>query len=135
MEIKRLKMGGFEDLEVWQIRHEMVISIYELTKSLPREEAFGLTSQIKRAALSVPANIAEGFGRYHYMDKAKFYLNARGSLYELKSHLLIAFDLGYLPEDKKSCIFETIESLSLKLNNLITTTRRFSREPKPAGRD
>ena len=80
MEIKRLKMGGFEDLEVWQIGHEMVISIYELTKSLPREEAFGLTSQIKRAALSVPANIAEGFGRYHYMDKAKFYLNARGSL-------------------------------------------------------
>ncbi len=124
-------MRGFEDLEVWQIGREMVINTYELTKSLPREEAFGLTSQIKRAALSVPANIAEGFGRYHYMDKAKFYLNARGSLYVLKNHLLIAFDLGYLPEDKKSCIFETIESLSLKLNNLITATRRFSREPKP----
>ena len=123
-------MGAFEDLEVWQMGREMVVTIYGLAKALPQEETFGLASQIKRAALSVPANIAEGFGRYHYADKAKFYLNARGSLYELKSHLLIAFDLGYLPEDKKACIFETVDSLSLKLNNLITATRKFGKKPK-----
>ena len=131
---------------------ELVIAVYELVKSLPREETFGLTSQIKRAALSVPANIAEGFGRYHYMDKAKFYLNSRGSLYELKSHLLIAQELGYLKEETRgdsvethrdlvkeipinlnesqsiTSLFNLIDKLSLKLNNLITATRRLSKE-------
>lgn len=62
---------------------------YEIARQLPDNEVYGLGAQIKRAALSVPANIAEGFGRYHYLDKVKFFLNARGSLNELKSHLLI----------------------------------------------
>lgn len=87
---------SFEDLEVWQMGKNIVMEVYQLTSHFPKEESFVLTSQIRRAALSVPANIAEGFGRYHYLDKAKFYLNARGSLYELKSHLLIAKQLGYL---------------------------------------
>jgi len=79
---------------------------------------------------SINISRGQGFGRYHYADKAKFYLNARGSLYELKSHLLIAFDLGYLPEDEKARIFETVDSLGLKLNNLITATRKFGKKPK-----
>jgi four helix bundle protein len=91
---------SFEGLEVWQIGKNIVMEIYQLTAYLPKEEAFVLTPQIRRAALSVPANIAEGFGRYHYLDKAKFYLNARGSLYELKSHLLIAQELGYFSQSQ-----------------------------------
>ena len=83
---------SFEDLEVWQIGKNIVMEAYQLTTHFPKEESFVLTSQIRRAALSVPANITEGSGRYHYLDKAKFYLNARGSLYELKSHLLIVTD-------------------------------------------
>lgn len=80
-----MEVKSFEDLEVWQMGRDLVARVYMMTVSLPRSEDFGLTAQIRRAALSVPANIAEGFGRYHYMDKAKFYLNARGSLSEQRA--------------------------------------------------
>ena len=117
---------SFENLEVWQIGRDLVTKVYMLTVSLPQSETFGLTAQIKRAALSLPANIAEGFGRYHYMDKAKFYLNARGSLYEVKSHLPIAQDLGYLKQSQTVFdILALIDNLSVKLNNLIATTRKL----------
>jgi four helix bundle protein len=119
---------SFEDLEVWQIGSDVVIEIYEITTSLPREESFILASQIKRVALSVPANIAEGFGRYHYLDKTKFYLNARGSLCELKSHLLIAQKLNYFSQSAQiSNILNTLDKLSLKLNNLIASSRKLSK--------
>jgi len=121
-----MEVKSFENLEVWQIGRDLVTKVYMLTVSLPQSETFGLIAQIKRAALSVPANIAEGFGRYHYMDKAKFYLNARGSLYELKSHLLVAQDLGYLKQSQAvSDILTMIDNLSVKLNNLIATTRKL----------
>ena len=121
-----MEVKSFENLEVWQMGRDLVTKIYMLTTSLPQSESFGLIAQIKRAALSVPANIAEGFGRYHYMDKAKFYLNARGSLYELKSHLLITQDLGYLKQSQAvSNVFTLIDNLSVKLNNLIAATRKL----------
>ena len=121
-----MEVKSFENLEVWQIGRDLVTKVYTLTASLPQSEAFGLIAQIKRAALSVPANIAEGFGRYHYMDKARFYLNARGSLYELKSHLLIARDLRYLKRSQPmSDVLTLVDNLSVKLNNLITATRRL----------
>jgi four helix bundle protein len=120
------EVKSFENLEVWQLGRDLVTKVYTLTASLPESETFGLTAQTKRAALSVPANIAEGFGRYHYMDKAKFYLNARGSLYELKSHLLIAQDLGYLGGSQPvSDILTLIDGLSVKMNNLIASTRKL----------
>ena len=120
------EVKSFENLEVWQLGRDLVAKVYTLTASLPESETFGLTAQTKRAALSVPANIAEGFGRYHYMDKAKFYLNARGSLYELKSHLLIAQDLGYLQGSQPvSDILTLIDGLSVKMNNLIASTRKL----------
>jgi len=104
------------------------MEIYQLTAYLPKEEAFVLTPQNRRAALSVPANIAEGFGRYHYLDKAKFYLNARGSLYELKSHLLIAQELGYFSQSQPiTSLLITIDKLGVKLNNLISSTRKLSK--------
>ena len=121
-----MEVKSFENLEVWQIGRDLVTKVYTLTASLPQSEAFGLVAQIKRAALSVPANIAEGFGRYHYMDKAKFYLNARGSLYELKSHLLIAQDLGYLKKSQSVAdVLTLVDNLGVKLNNLIATTRKL----------
>jgi four helix bundle protein len=119
-----MEVKSFENLEVWQIGRDLVTKVYMPTVSPPHSETFGLIAQIKRAALSVPANIAEGFGRYHYMDKARFYLNARGSLYELKSHLLVAQDLDYLRRSQAvSDILTMIDNLSVKLNNLIATTR------------
>lgn len=121
-----MEVKSFENLEVWQIGRDLVAKVYTLTASLPESEAFGLIPQIKRAALSVPANIAEGFGRYHYMDKARFYLNARGSLYELKSHLLIARELRYLKRSQPvSDVLTLVENLGVKLNNLIAATRKL----------
>jgi four helix bundle protein len=121
-----MEVKSFEDLEVWQIGRDLVTKVYMLTANLPQSEEFALIAQIKRAALSVPANIAEGFGRYHYMDKARFYLNARGSLYELKSHLIIAGDLRYLKRSQPvSDVLTLVDNLSVKLNNLIATTRKL----------
>ncbi len=121
-----MEVKSFENLEVWQIGRDLVTKVYTLTASLPQSEAFGLVAQVKRAALSVPANIAEGFGRYHYMDKAKFYLNARGSLYELKGHLLIARDLRCLKKSQPVAdVLTLVDNLGGKLNNLIATTRKL----------
>ena len=121
--------NSFEDLEVWQMGKNIVIETYQISTHFPKEESFILASQIRRAALSVPANIAEGFGRYHYLDKAKFYLNARGSLYELKSHLLIAQELGYFSQSQPiTSLLITIDKLSLKLNNLISSTRKLNKK-------
>jgi four helix bundle protein len=115
----------FEDLDVWQKGKLLTLKIYEISSHFPKDEVFGISSQVKRAALSVPANIAEGFGRFHYLDKAKFYLNARGSLYELKSPLLIAKELGFIRDGAADDSFELIDQLSLKINNLINATRKL----------
>ncbi len=114
----------FEKLEVWQLGVELVKEVYGLIKVLPDDEKYGLTSQLKRASVSVPANIAEGYGRYHYMDKIKFYLNARGSLFELKSHLLITKELNLISEEELKKILILINKLGIKLNNFITSVRK-----------
>ena len=130
---------NFEDLEVWQQGKTLTLKVYEITSHFPHDEVYGITAQVKRAALSVPANIAEGFGRFHFMDKAKFYLNARGSLYELKSHLLIGKELGFIKNEVSCSTVEQIEKLSFKLNNLINATRRMKdsilREKSETNRD
>ena len=123
-----MEIKSFEDLEVWKRAKELAVKIYKLTTTFPKNEIFGTTSQIKKAVLSVPANIAEGFGRYHYLDKAKFYLNARGSLFELKSHLLVAADLKFMDETLTKQLTEDIDQIGIKINNLISATRRRASE-------
>ena len=123
-----MEIKSFEDLEVWKRAKELAVKIYKLTTTFPKDEIFGTTSQIKRAVLSVPANIAEGFGRYHYLDKAKFYINARGSLFELKSHLLVAADLKFMDETLTKQLTEDIDQIGIKINNLISATRRRASE-------
>jgi four helix bundle protein len=85
----------FEDLVVWQRAHALVLSVYRLTACFPREEMFGLTSQLRRAAVSVPANIAEGFKRVGKLDKLRFYNTAQASAEECRYHLILARDLRY----------------------------------------
>lgn len=82
---------NLEDLETWQRARGLAGKIYELTANFPGSEKHILVLQIKRVAVSVPANIAEGFGRYHAQESIQFYRNARGSLYELRSHFLSRF--------------------------------------------
>lgn len=79
----------FRDLEVWKLAHQLVLSIYKLTEGLPKHEMFGLTSQLRRAAVSVPANIAEGFKKRTPADKAKFYNILQGSLEECRYYLIL----------------------------------------------
>lgn len=90
------RITHFTQLVAWKKNHDLLLSIYRITKKYPREEMFGLTSQTRRAASSITANIAEGYGRFHSKDKARFYLQARGSSSELQNHLILAKDLRYI---------------------------------------
>ena|SRR5688572_9540005 len=87
---------SFEDLIVWQKAHALVLAIYRVTKSFPREETYGLTQQLRRAAVSVPANIAEGFKKRGRADKARILNIAQGSLEESRYYLRLAADLAYV---------------------------------------
>ena len=89
----------FEDLVVWQKAHALTLSVYRLTAGFPNEEKFGLTSQLRRAAVSVPGNIAEGFKRRGRTDKARLMNVAEGSLEEARYYLKLAADLGYVSGD------------------------------------
>jgi four helix bundle protein len=89
------KSRNFQDLDVWKKAHGWVLGIYRLSESFPKHELFGLTSQPRRAAVSVPANIAEGFKKKSIPDKARFYNIAQGSLEECRYYLILAKDLSY----------------------------------------
>jgi four helix bundle protein len=91
-------MRNFRDLKVWEKAHRLNLEIYRVTKTFPRDEQYGLTSQLRRAAASVPANIAEGCGRDGLTELARFCRIAMGSASELEYHLLLAHDLGYLKD-------------------------------------
>ncbi|MBP9759847.1 MAG: four helix bundle protein [Candidatus Pacebacteria bacterium] len=86
----------FKDLDVWKQGHALVLAVYRQTHEFPSHELFALTNQMRRAAVSITSNIAEGFGRQGEKDKVHFYVIAKGSLYEIQSQLQIALDLGYL---------------------------------------
>jgi len=86
----------FEDLIVWQKSHHFVLSVYRLTDKFPKTEIYGLTSQMRRAAVSIPANIAEGFKKKGRADKVRFLNIAQWSLEEVRYYLILAKDLGYI---------------------------------------
>jgi four helix bundle protein len=85
----------FEDVQLWQKAHKWVLGVYRVTETFPKHELFGLTSQLRRAALSVPANFAEGFKKTSRADKLRFYNIAQGSLSECRYYLILSRDLGY----------------------------------------
>jgi four helix bundle protein len=118
-------------MPVWKRAMEMAISVFELTETLPRKEDYGLTSQIRRSALSVSANIAEAFGREHTLDKLNFYYHSRGSLAETKNHLIYGKNVGYFKESEYKNILSYIEDVWLNLNKIISTLRRGCNLSKP----
>lgn len=89
---------SYTSLEVWLKNRILVKEVYNLTKVFPKDEIFGLTGQLRRAAVSVPSNIAEGCGRQHAKDAVQFFYIARGSLYELETQLYLAYDQEYISE-------------------------------------
>lgn len=114
---------SFTDLEVWKTGHSLVVRIYQITKSFPKDEQFGLVSQMKRSSASVTANIAEGFGRQHSKEKEQFYLISAGSLFELKDQLLIARDVGYIDNDVFVEVAEIANKCHAQLNAMLKVHR------------
>lgn len=95
MENQRETAKSFQELLVWQKAHQLVLAVYRLTDAFPKHELFALTSQLRRAAVSVPANVAEGFRRRGLKDKIRFFNIAEGSLEEVQYYFILAKDLGY----------------------------------------
>ena len=110
-----VNLQSVRDLKIWQKAINLVEACYKLSATLPREERFGLTSQIRRAATSVPANIAEGFGRWNAPDFARFLAISSGSLRELETHLVIVQRLGFAPTDSVDTLLRLTEDLSRML--------------------
>ena len=118
MEIK--KVESFKDLIVWQKGIELVNDIYKVTKHFPKEELYCITSQIRRAAISIPSNIAEGWGRGTTKNYIQFLEISRGSLYELNTLIIISNNLTHLSKDDSSEIENKIFEIGRMLNALIT---------------
>ncbi len=117
------KIQNFTDLDAWTKAHELVIAIYKLTGSFPQNEIFGLTNQMRRAAVSITSNIAEGFGRYSFKEKIRFYYISKGSIAEIKNQLLISRDIKIIDEFKFKIINDLIDHSYKLLNGLISKTR------------
>jgi four helix bundle protein len=113
----------FEDLEVYQVAREFRKAMYRVAKRLPQEEKFGLTSQIRRAAVSLTNNIAEGHGRFHFLEQIKFMLQSRGSLEELLDDLNVSEDEAYLPIQE----IESLRQEGWRVHKLINGYIRFLR--------
>lgn len=120
----KTQINDFNDLEVYQLARDLTKWVYEITRDFPNEEKFGITSQLRRATSSVGANIAEGFGRYHYKENIQFCRNARGSLSEIKHFMMTSLDLGYVDEDIYKEFQEKYDKLKIKLNNYIKSIGR-----------
>lgn len=121
-----MRYNTFEEMPVWQKAMDLANKIFYLTEKLPKKEDYGLASQIRRSALSVSGNIADGFGRKHTKDKLNFYYDARGSVCETKNHLIQGQRVGYfkMAEFNENNAF--IEDIWKELNFLITTLKTNS---------
>lgn len=109
----------YKELEVWVKARAFVKEIYLVTKDFPKDEMYGLTSQMRRSAISIPSNIAEGYGRQYKKESIQFFHIARGSLYELETQLYIAADLYYLEQIKLSELILLLEECRKLLGGLI----------------
>jgi len=117
-----MKTKSFQELIVWQKAHKFVLLVYKMTKSFPKEELFGLTSQFRRAAISIPANIAEGYRKRGKADKARFLNISEGSLEECKYYLILAKDLGYSEIKNENELAEEISKLLNAYSNKILSS-------------
>jgi len=121
-------MGNFRELVAWQQSIDLVLEVYDGTRSFPKEELYGLTSQIRRSAVSIPSNIAEGQGRRSDGEFLQFLGTARGSLLELETQLLIASRLGYLPAPRSDSLLARIAELGRVLNGFMSALQRTGRK-------
>ncbi len=113
------KIKNFRDLEVWKLGMSIVTEVYAATAKFPKEELYGLVAQLRRAAVSIPSNVAEGFNRYHNTDYRRFLHVALGSCAEVETQLEVAFELGYLNREARDQLLEKLDHETRMLRNLI----------------
>ena len=118
----RRTVKDFTDLEVWKAAREMRRQIYMLAKTLPDFEKFGLASQLRRAAVSVTANLAEGYGRFGYQENAQFCRQARGSIYELRDHIITCMDESFISKDEGCKLDTMLQRVAMMLNGYLRAT-------------
>jgi len=116
-------MRDFKDLKVWRLSHELTLDVYRITKDFPRDEMFGITSQIRRSSLSIPANIAEGSGRKSDRELLRFLQIARGSASELEYHLILARDLGYMKNGEFGLLAARLVAIQRMLTSFAQAVR------------
>ena len=122
----RQRVTDFTELDTWKHARALRGELYRMAKNLPDEEKYGLASQIRRAATSVTANLAEGYGRYSYQENVQFCRLSRGSLYELRDHLTSALDAGYIPKDK----YEQLNGMTISAIRLVNGYIRATKNLK-----
>jgi len=119
-------VGDFRKLEVWQIAHKVACEVYRETAKFPKSETYGLTSQLRRSAASVPANIAEGCGRRGDAEFSRFVRISLGSATELEYHLLLSHDVGFLFESS----FESLSAQVLRVQGMLAGLNRALKKPR-----
>ena len=127
-----MSIKGYQDLEVWQKAMDMVVMCYQATKNFPKSEVYGLASQLQRAAVSIPANIAEGRERKHSKEFLQHLSIAYSSLAELETHIQIAQKLNYIDSIKKEQLLEKTAEIGRMINGLRKSIeKRGSADPRP----
>lgn len=114
---------SFKDLNAWKEGHRLVLQIYVLTRHFPKDELFGLVSQLRRAVVSITSNLAEGFNRQGIKEKVQFYSMALGSVAEVQNQLQIALDIGYISREQFTQVDEQAVVVHKLVNGLIRSTR------------
>jgi four helix bundle protein len=122
-------LKSYRDLKVWQKAYQLSLEIYRITRGFPREERYGLTSQLRRSAVSVPSNVAEGYGRKTLPDYIRCLYTAYGSLCELETQVLLSGDLGYLEEEARCKVQRDVKEVDVMLKALIKALRAKSSDP------
>jgi four helix bundle protein len=131
-----MSIQGLERLQVWRRAKDFALVVYrQVLPLLPGEEKWGLEQQIRRAVQSIPANIAEGYGRFYYQDNVRFCYIARGSLDETASHLVLAHELGFVPDSLFDRLAEEGEELVRLLNGYIAYLKRSRQGENEPGAD
>jgi four helix bundle protein len=129
--MERIVKDSYEDLKVWRLAMDLVLNVYRCTASFPKQEMYGLTSQMRRAAVSIPSNIAEGKGRYSRKELVQFLFHARGSLLELRTQMTIARELGFLEQSEADLLIRRMSEVGRLLNGLINHFQSTNQFPQP----
>ena len=124
------KINHFTDIEAWKLARKLRFEIYEIIKKLPPEEKFDLGSQMRKAAVSCTANIAEGYGRFHFQENIQFCRISRGSMYETQDHLITCLDNEYINRDKHDAIWQLSENAIRVLDGYIRYLKKQQKENK-----